>query len=166
MTVTNTPALFERLGGSASIDIAVDQFYERLLDDPELAPFFEDVPMGRQRAHQKAFLTMALGGPAAYEGRGLHEAHATVTIDDYHFDRVAGHLAGVLLGLGVAPELVDEVITAVDGLRPTVLGRGAHRVSGRLSLTGPDLESAVGFSVRRGRPRLGRSRRRRGLQSG
>ena len=62
MTVTNTPALFERLGGSASIDIAVDQFYERLLDDPELAPFFEDVPMGRQRAHQKAFLTMALGG--------------------------------------------------------------------------------------------------------
>ena len=79
--------------------------------------------MGRQRAHQKAFLTMALGGPATYVGRALHEAHAELTIDDYHFDRVAGHLTGVLLDLGVAPELVDEVIAAVDGLRPTVLGR-------------------------------------------
>ncbi len=124
MTVTNTPTLFERLGGSASIDVAVDQFYERLLDDTELASFFEGVPMGRQRAHQKAFLTMALGGPAAYEGRGLHEAHAALTIDDHHFDRVAEHLAGVLLDLGVAPELVDEVIAAVDGLRPTVLDHG------------------------------------------
>ena len=80
--------------------------------------------MGRQRAHQKAFLTMALGGSAAYEGRVLHEAHAALTIDDHHFDRVAGHLTGVLFGLGVAPELIDEVIAAVDGLRPTVLGRG------------------------------------------
>jgi hemoglobin len=124
MTVMNTPTLFERLEGSASIDVAVDQFYERLLDDTELVPFFEGVPMGRQRAHQKALLTMALGGPVAYEGRGLHEAHAALTIDDQHFDRVAGHLAGVLLGLGVASELVDEVIAAVDGLRSTVLGRG------------------------------------------
>jgi hypothetical protein len=29
----------------------------------------------------------------------------------------------VLLGLGVSPELVDEVIAAVDGLRATVLSR-------------------------------------------
>jgi hemoglobin len=123
MTVTNTPTLYERLGGSASIDVAVDQFYERLLDDAALAPFFEGVPMARQRAHQKAFLTMALGGPAAYEGRGLDEAHAALAIDDHHVDLVAEHLAGVLLGLGVAPQLVDEVITAVDALRPTVLGR-------------------------------------------
>jgi hemoglobin len=114
----------ERLGGSASIDVAVDQFYERLLDDAELAPFFASVPMARQRAHQKAFLTMALGGPASYQGRGLQEAHTGLTIDDHHVDLVAGHLAGVLLDLGVAPELVDEVIAAVDRLRATVLGRG------------------------------------------
>jgi hemoglobin len=124
MTLTNTPTLFERLGGSASIDVAVDQFYERLLDDAELASFFDGVPMARQRAHQKAFLTMALGGPASYEGRGLQEAHTALAIDDHHVDLVATHLAAVLLGLGVAPELVDEVVAAVDGLRATVLGRG------------------------------------------
>ena len=72
---------------------------------------------------QKAFLTMALGGPNSYQGRGLEEAHAALMIDDHHVDLVARHLSGVLLGLGVAPQLVDEVIAAVDGLRPTVLGR-------------------------------------------
>jgi hemoglobin len=123
MTMTNTPTLFERLGGSVSIDVAVDQLYDRLLDDPEVAPFFDGVPMGRQRAHQKAFLAMALGGPAAYHGRGLDEAHAALAIDDHNVDLVAGHLISVLLGLGVAPELVDEVVAAVDGLRPTVLGQ-------------------------------------------
>jgi hemoglobin len=123
MTVTNTPTLFERLGGRVSIDVAVDQFYARVLADAELAPFFDGVPMDRQRAHQKAFLTMALGGPAGYQGRGLEEAHATLTLDDHHVDLVAGHLAAVLLGLGVSPELVDEVIAAVDGLRAPVLGR-------------------------------------------
>jgi hemoglobin len=124
MTMTNTPTLFERLGGRVSIDVAVDQLYERLLDDAELAPFFDGVPMDRQRAHQKAFLTMALGGAAYYQDRGLKEAHAALALDDHHVDLVAGHLTGVLLGLGVAPELVDEVIAALDGLRATVLGRG------------------------------------------
>jgi hemoglobin len=123
MTMTNAPTLFERLGGSVSIDVAVDQLYDRLLDDPEVAPFFDGVPMDRQRAHQKAFLAMALGGPASSHGRSLDEAHAALAIDDHHVDLVAGHLISVLLGLGVAPELVDEVIAAVDGLRPTVLGR-------------------------------------------
>jgi hemoglobin len=122
MTVTNTPTLFERLGGSASIDLAVDQFYERLLADPDLAPFFDGVPMARQRAHQKAFLAMALGGPDSYQGRSLEEAQTALAIDDHHVDLVAGHLSAVLIDLGVAPELVDEVISAVDGLRPSVLG--------------------------------------------
>jgi hemoglobin len=101
----------------------LSRFYDRLLEDPDLAPFFDGVPMNRQRAHQKAVLTMALGGPDDYQGRGLEEAHAALVIDDHHVDLVAGHLAEVLLSLGVAPELVDEVIAAVDGLRSTVLGR-------------------------------------------
>ena len=126
MTLTRsvTPTLFERLGGLVSIDVAVERFYDRLLADPELARFFDSVDMRRQRAHQKAFLAMALGGPRAYRGRGLAAAHAHLDIDDHHVDLVAGHLAAVLAGLGVSPELIDDVVAAVDGLRDTVLGRG------------------------------------------
>jgi hemoglobin len=64
MTTAPITTLFERLGGAVSIDVAVDRFYARILDDPELASFFDSVHMRKQRAHQKAFLAMALGGLA------------------------------------------------------------------------------------------------------
>ena len=115
--------LYERLGGMVSIDVAVDQFYERVIGDPELAPFFDRVDMRRLRAHQKSFLAMALGGPRRYAGSGLAEAHRHLAIDDHHVDLVAGHLAAVLAGLGVPPALIDEVVSAVDGLRGEVLDR-------------------------------------------
>jgi hemoglobin len=124
MTHTTTPTLFERLGGLVSIDVAVDHLYDRIQGDPELAPFFDQVDLRRQRAHQKAFLAMALGGPRSYEGRGMAEAHRHLGISDHDVDLVAGHLAAVLAGLGVSPALVDDVVAAVDGLRDTVLGRG------------------------------------------
>ena len=124
MTQVITPTLFERLGGPVTIDVAVDQFYDRIQGDPEVAAFFDRVDLRRQRAHQKAFLAMALGGPRSYRGRGMAEAHRHLGICDHHVDLVVGHLAAVLAGLGVSPALVDEVVAAVDGLRDTVLGRG------------------------------------------
>jgi hemoglobin len=124
MTPATAPTLFERLGGLVSIDVAVDQLYDRIQGDPELGPFFDQVELRRQRAHQKAFLAMALGGPRSYGGRGMPEAHRHLGICDHHVDLVAGHLAGVLAGLGVSPALVDEVVAAVDRLRDAVLARG------------------------------------------
>lgn len=123
MTQAPAPTIYERLGGLVSIDVAVDQFYDCVVGDPELAPFFDRVDLLRLRAHQKAFLAMALSGPGCYEGRGLAEAHRHIAIDDHHVDLVAGHLAAVLAGLGVSPALIDEVISAVEGLRDEVLGR-------------------------------------------
>jgi len=125
LTQSATPTLYERLGGTGSLDVAVERFYDRLLADPELAHFFASVDMRRQRAHQKAFLSMALGGPRGYRGRNLAEAHAHLDINDHHVDLVAGHLVAVLVELGVPGELIDEVVAAVDSLRDTVLGRYA-----------------------------------------
>jgi len=123
MIGATTATLFERLGGMVSIDVAVDQFYDRVVGDPELAPFFDHVDLRRQRAHQKAFLALALDGPRSFDGRRLADAHGHLRISDHHVDLVAGHLAAVLAGLGVLPSLIDEVVAAIDGLRDEVLGR-------------------------------------------
>jgi hemoglobin len=122
MTTSTAPTLFERLGGAASINAAVDAFYDRVLADPELAPFFDEVDTARLRAHQRAFLTMALGGPRDYDGRNLSDAHRNLNIGAREFDLVAGHLAAVLVDLGVPEELADDTLTAVAGLRGVVLG--------------------------------------------
>lgn len=60
--------LFEKLGGKAAVDLAVDRFYERVLNDERIKHFFENVDMNRQRGHQKAFLTYAFGGAALPSG--------------------------------------------------------------------------------------------------
>jgi hemoglobin len=123
MATSTAPTLFERLGGAASIGAAVDLFYDRVLADPELAPYFDGVDTQRLRAHQRAFLTMALGGPRDDEARSLSVAHRGLDIGDHEFDLVAGHLAAVLVELQVSAELADETLTAVAGLRDLVLGR-------------------------------------------
>jgi hemoglobin len=119
-------SLFTRLGGEAAVDAAVDIFYRRVLTDDRISRFFEDVDMGAQRAKQKAFLTFAFGGPSRYSGRDMRSAHARLVssgLNDEHFDAVASHLSATLHQLGVAPALIDEVLTIAGSTRHDVLGK-------------------------------------------
>lgn len=118
--------LYDRLGGDAAVNAAVDIFYRKVLADDRISRFFDTVDMDAQRAKQKAFLTMAFGGPNTYSGRDLRTAHARLVaggLGDAHFDAVAGHLSATLTELGVARELVDEVLAIAGSTRNDVLGR-------------------------------------------
>ncbi len=129
MTPTTAPAatpdlatsIFAALGGEAAIDAAVELFYDKVLADPELAPFFERVRIERQKSQMRAFLAMALGGPDAYRGRDMEAAHRRHAITDHHFDLVAGHLVATLVELGISEELVAQVVAVVGPLRSDVV---------------------------------------------
>jgi hemoglobin len=126
MTPTPQQSLFEQLGGQPSVEAAVDIFYRKVLTDDRISHFFEDVDMDRQRAKQKAFLTMAFGGPSHYEGRDLRTAHARLVqagITDLHFDAVIELLGGTLKELGVKDELIAQVAAIAESTRKDVLGR-------------------------------------------
>jgi hemoglobin len=118
--------LYEQLGGSAAVDAAVDVFYRRVLSDDRIAHFFDSVDMERQAAKQKAFLTMAFGGPNHYTGQDMRNAHAHLVKDgltDIHFDAVVEHLDGSLRELGVADELIAQVVLTAESTRTDVLCR-------------------------------------------
>ena len=121
-------SLYQRLGGSKAVNAAVDLFYDKVLADAELAPFFEGVDMKKQRRHQAAMLTAAFGGPNAYEGRDLTAAHAKLVqkgLTDHHFDLVVGHLGAILVELGVPAAEVGEAAAVAESVRDAVLGRAA-----------------------------------------
>ena len=120
MTTTTAPTLFDRLGGMVSIDAAVELFYDRAVGDPELAHFFDQVDLRRQRSQSVPRHGSAAHVDTKAEG-WARRTHLRLT--DLHVDLVAGHLAAVLAGLGVSPTLIDDVVSAIDGLRDTVLGR-------------------------------------------
>lgn len=124
--MNSSPTLFERIGGMPAVNLAVDIFYERVLADALIAPFFERTAMAAQAAKQKAFLAYAFGAPMAYTGQKMRAAHAHMQLDGTHFDAVAGHLAGTLRELGVAEDLIAEVMVIAGGTRSDVLNEPAE----------------------------------------
>ena len=72
--------LYERIGGAVAVDAAVDVFYRKVLADYRINRFFDDINMDKQAAKQKAFFTMAFGGPNTYTGKDLRNAHARLVM--------------------------------------------------------------------------------------
>jgi len=119
-------SLYEQLGGQPAVDAAVDIFYRKVLSDDHISHFFEGVDMDKQIGKQKAFLTMAFGGPHNYTGADMRQGHAHLVargLNDSHFDAVAGHLSATLQELGVGQGLIDQVMAIAGSTRNDVLGR-------------------------------------------
>lgn len=119
-------SLYEELGGGEALEMALDQFYEKVMDDPPVAVFFEDLDVEEIKAKQAQFWTIALGGEARYEGRDLRTAHAAARrkgLDGELFDRFIGHFRATLEELGVADEKIRNVLAVTDEKRDEVLDR-------------------------------------------
>lgn len=126
MSETTSETLYDQLGGEAAVNAAVDIFYRKVLSDYRINRFFDNLDMEQQAAKQKAFLTMAFGGPNNYTGTDMRNAHAKLVkmgLDDSHFDAVMEHLSGTLQELNVPQELIAQVAAIAESTRNDVLGR-------------------------------------------
>jgi hemoglobin len=111
-------SLYERLGGEAAINAVVDGMYVKIFNDPELSDFFKKTDKARQKQMQAKFLTMATGGPNAYEGKNMHEAHKGRGIHNKEFDIVCSHVIKTMKELGVTDDLINETASLLLPLRP------------------------------------------------
>ncbi|MER7892796.1 group 1 truncated hemoglobin [Micromonospora sp. NPDC094482] len=127
MTVTEeaTPVShYERIGGASSVKAAVELFYDKVLADPDLAGYFADVEMVGQRRHLALMLTVVLGGPNEYTGRGLAEAHQPLNIPVAHYAKVGEHLIATLTELGVPQDVLADVQTVLGEVQGQVVASG------------------------------------------
>lgn len=88
--------LYERVGGSEAISRMVDEFYGRVLADPELRSFFEGIEVERLKAMQLQFFAAAMDGPVEYSGGELTRIHQGMGIKRSHITAFVGHLIDVL----------------------------------------------------------------------
>lgn len=119
-------SLYDKIGGDAAVNAAVDIFYRKVLADDRINSFFEGVDMDKQAAKQKAFLTMAFGGPNNYTGEDMRKGHAHLVergLNDSHFDAVMENLGATLTELNVPEELIAEAAAIAESTRNDVLGR-------------------------------------------
>jgi hemoglobin len=126
VTMSETATLYERIGGEAAVGAAVDIFYRKVLNDHRINRFFDNTDMDAQLAKQKAFFTMAFGGPNNYTGTDMRNAHAKLVkkgLNDSHFDAVMEHLGATLVELNVPEDLIAEAAAIAESTRADVLGK-------------------------------------------
>lgn len=116
-------SVYEKIGGEAAVNAAVDIFYRKVLSDDRIAHFFDTVDMEAQHAKQKAFLTMAFGGPNNYTGKDMREAHKHMNLTEEHFTAVAECLVGTLQELSVPQEYIDEIVGIALSVKDDVLNK-------------------------------------------
>jgi hemoglobin len=119
-------ALYDDIGGAATVRAALDAFYPRVLADPQLSPFFLGVDIDRLKTAQERFLAMALGGPNGYSGPGLADVHRRTRqrgMNDEVFDRFLVVFARVLVDLNVAHRKIHECLAVFEDARSQILNR-------------------------------------------
>jgi hemoglobin len=105
-----TQTIFERAGGFASVRKVVSAFYDYVLEDEVMAPYFADIDMRKQIDHQSKFISAVMGGPGSFTDDHLERVHARLGIDKKAFVIMAGLLKEAMEDNGMAGPDVDAVI--------------------------------------------------------
>ncbi|CAG9465917.1 unnamed protein product [Pedinophyceae sp. YPF-701] len=122
--------LYDKLGGEGTAEKAIAEvstkFLDRLLEDPTLTKFFENVDMDRVNKHFTLFVTHAFGGPNVY-ATSLYRIHKPIRenlgLNETHFNLVAGHLeTTVREDFQMSDGLVKEIMAVIETARPRILG--------------------------------------------
>ena len=114
--------LFERVGGEQVIAELIDEFYDRVLVDPELKPFFKDTSVDKLRRMQREFFSAALDGPITYTGRPLSHVHHVRGITKHHLARYVDHLFDTLRGRGINDQDVQYIISRISTYANEITG--------------------------------------------
>lgn len=114
-------SLYEQVGGESAVKEIVDDFYSRVLADDTVNEFFAHTDMEKQRRHQTAFISFALGGPNQYTGRSMEKAHSGLNLQPEHFDAIAKHLGEAMANHGVSPDGINQALGKVATLKEAVL---------------------------------------------
>jgi hemoglobin len=110
-------SLYQRIQYAGGLRRLVNGLYPRVLADPLLLVYFKHLneqDLQWLRWHMLTLLAVVAGGPSAYQGRDLHEAHADLHITGEAFDRVLWHVQGTLRELEVGRE---DQVAILDALR-------------------------------------------------
>ena len=117
-------SLFEKYGGINTVAAVVHDFYEDVLADDTLSPFFKGVDMDSLIEHQVMLFSQYMGGPANYSGRELKDAHRHIEITNAHFNKVAEILQAVLGDYNVSPDDIVSIMSVVETTRSAIVNDG------------------------------------------
>lgn len=130
--------LYIRLGGKAGVEAIVDDAVNRVLVDPRVnvtradmdGGFFSSGPTtfkvtpkstATLKKHIEAFIALAAGGPAQYDGPEIRSAFADREFSNIEFDAAIGSLQATMDKLGVPDQEQRELLAIIETTREQVV---------------------------------------------
>ena len=121
------PSLYERLGGVYPIAAVVDDFIDRIMDDPRLNanPMVDEAHHRVSRAGFKYLVTemvcWATGGPQKYTGRGMRESHERLAITAGEWGAFMDDLRQTFDKFGVPAAERAELVAIVESTKGDIV---------------------------------------------
>ena len=131
------PSLYERLGGVYAISAVVDRFSDQLVENGTIEEQNSNIKdWNENKAASRLpglkflrtlWLCAIAGGPFAYTGLPLDDAHFNLQLSSSDFDQVAAVLADALDHFNVPSREKEEVLGAFEAHKPQVTAGSASR---------------------------------------
>jgi len=115
-------SLYVKYGSRITTGIS-ELVYDRLLADPDLAPFFVGVDVEALRDHMADFLGVVTGGPDIYRGRDIRDAHHSLSITNADFDRLLAHIIAAANEVGMEEDDTRTLLDIIATTRADVVTR-------------------------------------------
>lgn len=122
-----SPTLYERLGGVYAIAAVVDDFIDRIMDDPRLNanPKVDEAHHRVSRAGFKYLVTeqvcWAAGGPQKYTGRSMRGSHEHLDITESEWQSFLDDLQQTFDKFSVPTTERQELFAIVDSTKADIV---------------------------------------------
>lgn len=130
MTALESASLYERLGGVYAIAAVVDDFIDRIMEDPRLNanPLVNEAHHRVSKAGFKYLVTeqvcWAAGGPQRYTGRNMRDSHAHLKITGPEWEAFLDDLRQTLDKFQVPAAEQKELFAIVASTKGDIVLKG------------------------------------------
>ncbi len=115
--------LYDRLGGKPAIQAVVDDFIGNVAGDGRINRRFASADIPRLKIQLVNQICEASGGPCKYTGASMADAHRGMKISDAEFTALVEDLVKSLDKFKVPAPEKNELLTALGGMKPQIVGR-------------------------------------------
>jgi len=116
-------SLYQQLGGFTVVHKVVSDFYDRVLNNDSLSPFFSQTDMARLIDHQTKFFSSILGGPTSYTTEELSKVHENLAIQEIHFDTLIELVKETLEDNAVDDGQFEVIAAKLEAHRDCIVSR-------------------------------------------
>lgn len=120
---TAQASLYDRLGGKPAITAVVDDFIANVAGDTRINQRFANANIPRLKTRLVDQICEASGGPCKYTGQNMRDAHTGMKITDAEFTALVEDLVKSLDKFKVPAREKGELLGALGGMKPDIVGR-------------------------------------------